>query len=85
MPGAHVSTMHLSRSRIPFHTRSYLSQAATLGPIRRRLPRHWGRWLVEGLTEEVANGKDTGRVRKRTGKRMPPHLDDVCVCVCAQS
>ncbi|CAE7518927.1 ads-1 [Symbiodinium sp. CCMP2456] len=35
-------------------------QAATLSPIRRRLPRHWGRWLVEGLAEDVANGKETG-------------------------
>ena len=37
-------------------------QAATLDPIRRRLPRQWGRWLVEGLAEEVSNGKEEGPI-----------------------
>ena len=50
-------------------------KAATLSPIRRRLPRHWGRWLVEGLAEEVANGKETGQ----------GHLLGVCVSVCPLS
>ena len=57
-------------------------KAATLSPIRRRLPRHWGRWLVEGLAEEVANGKETGQ---GLSAECFTYLLGVCVSVCPLS
>ncbi|CAJ1452663.1 unnamed protein product [Effrenium voratum] len=47
-------------------------QAATLPPLRRRLPRAWGRWLVEGLSEEEPGGAP------------PASLAELCGAFCAQ-